>query len=165
MNLGETFNLNEMPEDTNSFEPLPAGEYQGLVTATEVKTTKNGTGQYIRVEFTISGPTGAGRKVWANYNIRNANPMAAEIGRRELGSLMKASGLNSIQDSDQLMTGATLGLKLTVRKSEEYGDSNEVKGVKALNGSQMPAPAQQLPAQHGTIPQSAPAGAAPPWAK
>jgi hypothetical protein len=151
--LNTTFNASELPQSDNNFEPLPAGWYQAAIKGAEVKDTKAGTGQYIAVQYDILGPTHQGRVVFGNINIRNPNPKAEEIGHQQLGEIMRAIGLASLQDSDQLI-GGNLSIKLSIRKSEEYGDSNDVKGYKALEGAITQAPA----------PQVATASAAP-WAK
>lgn len=158
-NLGMTFNTAELPEGNNGdFQPLPAGWYTATVTSAEVRETKAGTGSYIAVRYDITGPSHEGRVVFGNLNISNPNPKAEEIGRQQLGDLMRAIGLESVTDSDQLI-GGNCQIKLAIRKSEEYGDNNDVKGWKAIEGSAMPKPAAAAaPAQ--------PAGAsAPPWAK
>lgn len=158
--LNTTFTASELPQSDNNFEPLPAGWYQAAIKGAEVKDTKAGTGQYIAVQYDILGPTHQGRVVFGNINIRNPNPKAEEIGHQQLGEIMRAIGLASLQDSDQLI-GGNLSIKLSVRKSEEYGDSNDVKGFKAMEGGApvnagMSAPAPQ---------QTAQAGGAAPWAQ
>lgn len=153
-NLGETFNANEMPESTGDFAPLPAGEYQVKVADATIQTTKAGTGQYIKLRLDVIGPTHAGRVLFSNLNIRNPNPKAEEIGRQQLGAVMRAIGLPSLQDTDQLVGGHML-VKVTVKDDEQYGSSNEVKAYKAMAGS--PAPAAK--------PAAAPAASAPPWAR
>jgi hypothetical protein len=154
MLLNETFSLDALPVATNNFAPLPAGWYTASITDAELKTTKLGNGQYIKVRYTISGPTHQGRVVFGNLNVRNPNPKAEEIGRQQLGELMRAIGVTSVKDTDQLI-GGNLAIKLDVRVSEQYGDSNDVKGYKAVAGSVAPAPAAA----------AATAKAAPPWAK
>lgn len=156
MFLGESFVASQMPVSESNFDPLPAGWYQVRIAGAEVKSTKAGTGQYIAVRYDVVGPTHQGRVVFGNINIRNPNPQAETIGRQQLGELMRAIGLESLQDSDQLV-GGNCSIKLAIRKDEQYGDSNDVKGFKSVGGSQAPAPA-------GQSAQSSPASSAtPPW--
>ena len=156
--LDMPINVNELPESNNSFDPLPAGWYQANIKGSELKDTKSGTGQYIAVQYDILGPTHQGRVVFGNLNIRNPNPKAEEIGRQQLGELMRAIGLNTVQDTDELI-GGQLMIKLAIKKSEEYGDSNEIKGYKALEGgASRQSTMQSKPAQQK---QSSSA----PWAK
>jgi len=156
--LGMTINAADLPQGNNGdFQPLPAGWYSATITSAEVKQTRAGTGSFIAVRYDITGPSHEGRVVFGNLNISNPNPKAEEIGRQQLGDLMRAIGLDSVTDSDQLI-GGQCQIKLAIRKSEEYGDNNDVKGWKAVEGSAMPKPAAAAPSQPT-------AAAAPPWAK
>jgi hypothetical protein len=157
--LSETFDINELPVgNTGSFEPLPAGWYTATISQSELKATKANNGQYIKLRYDITGPTHQGRVVFGNLNIKNANPKAEEIGRQQLGDIMRAIGLAKVTDTDQLI-GGQIGIKLEVKQDAQYGASNEVKGFKSLSGSA--APATSMPVA------SAPSAgkAAPPWAK
>ena len=158
--LNQTFNAAELPQGNDGdFQPLPAGWYNVTINDAEIRTTKAGNGQYIAVRYDVTGPTHEGRVVFGNINISNPNPKAEEIGHQQLGQLMRAIGLTQVSDTDQLI-GGSLQIKLKIRKSDEYGDSNDVSGFKSLSGSPAPAPMQQqAPAQ-----QSAPTQR-PPWQK
>ena len=157
--LDQAIELNELPQATTSYELLPPGWYDTHVVGAELRDTKTG-GQMIAVKYSILGPTHQGRLVWGNINIRNANPKAEEIGRQQLGDIMRATGLARVTDTDQLI-GLTMGIKLAIRESEQYGNSNEVKGFRSTSGSAAPAPAFVPP----SAPSAAPAGKQPPWAK
>ena len=155
--LEESFDLKDMPvaEDRN-FTPIPAGWYTAAITDAENKTTKAGTGNYIKVRFDVTGPEHQGRVVWTNLNTRNPSSKAEEIGRQQLGDIMRAIGLTILEDTDQML-GGNLSIKVAVRDDPDYGQSNEVKAYKSIDGSTPPvaAPAATTPA--------APS-AAPPWA-
>ncbi len=97
--------------------------------------------------------------MFGNLNIKNANPKAEEIGRQQLGDIMRAIGLAKVTDTDQLI-GGQIAIKLEVKEDAQYGASNEVKGFKSVSGSA--APAAVIPQAQSN---SAPAKAAPPWAK
>lgn len=153
--LDETFTADEMPVSEKSYDVLPAGWYSASITGAELKNTKAGTGQYIAIRYDITGPSHQGRVVFGNLNIRNPNPKAEEIGRQQLGEVMRAIGLAKVQDTDELI-GGQLSIKLDIRSSDQYGDQNEVKGFKAIAGSAPPAPVAK-PAATGK--------AAPPWQK
>ena len=158
--LSESIDLNELPAKTaGSFEPLPAGWYTATITQAELKDTKAGTGQYIKLRYDITGPSHQGRIVFGNLNIKNPNPKAEEIGRADLGEIMRSIGRGKVTDTDQLI-GGQLGIKLAIKEDAQYGASNEVKGYKSLSGSVAPS----------ATPAAAPApaaakSAAPPWAK
>lgn len=132
--------------EITSYDPLPAGWYAAKITEVEIKETKAGNGQYIRVKYDITGPSHQGRAVYGNLNIKNPNPKAEEIGRQQLAELITSIGLTKVRDTDQLI-GGELQIKLKVRQSEEYGDSNDVAGFKAISGSAPPAVSASQPAQ------------------
>ena len=161
--LNEEFNVNEMPQGNGSFEPLPAGWYTTTISQAELKATKAGNGQYIKLRYDITGPTHQGRVVFGNLNIKNANPKAEEIGRQQLGDIMRAIGLAKVTDTDQLI-GGQIAIKLEVKEDAQYGASNEVKGFKSVSGSVAPA-ASATPATASAPAPAKPARAAPPWAK
>ena len=161
--LNEEFNVNELPQGTGNFEPLPAGWYTATITQSELKATKAGNGQYIKLRYDITGPSHQGRVVFGNLNIKNASPKAEEIGRQQLGDIMRAIGLAKVTDTDQLI-GGQIAIKLEVKEDAQYGASNEVKGFKSVSGSVAPA-AASIPANTAAPAPAAPAKAAPPWAK
>ena len=158
--LTETFDVNELPVgNAGNFEPLPAGWYTCTISQAELKDTKAGNGQYIKLRYDITGPSHQGRVVFGNLNIKNANPKAEEIGRQQLGEIMRAIGLAKVADTDQLI-GGQISIKLDIKQDAQYGASNEVRGFKSVSGSVAPSVT--------AAPASAPAAsakAAPPWAK
>jgi hypothetical protein len=160
--LDEVFDINELPQGNGGdFAPLPDGWYASHITAASIEKTKAGTGSYIKVRYDITGPTHQGRVVFGILNVRNPNPKAEEIGRQQLGYLMRAIGLAKVSDTDQLI-GCNCEIKLTTKVQEGYDPSNDIRGWRAVEGASMPkvAPPASRPA-------AAPAGAAgsPPWAK
>jgi len=162
--LGQTFNVaDHVP---SSPDPVPAGWYTAKITDAKVKDTKAGNGNFLEVTFSILGPSYEGRCVWGRFNLKNPNPQAEQIGQAQFMDMARAIGLEVVDDSDQLL-GGELDIKVTVKKGDEqYSDSNDVKGFKALQGmtviTQKPA---QKPAPQ-PVGSGAPAKAAtPPWAK
>jgi len=159
--LPEEFNVNELPVGNVNFDPLPAGWYSATISQSELKDTKAGNGQYIKLRYDITGPTHQGRVVFGNLNIKNQNPKAEEIGRAQLGDIMRAIGLAKVTNTDQLI-GEEIVIKLEIKQDETYGASNEVKGFKSASGS--PAPAAAVIPATAKSPAAAPTKAAPPWA-
>jgi hypothetical protein len=165
--LNEAFDVNELPQGNGGgdFSPLPAGWYTVTITQAELKDTKAGNGQYIKLRYDVTGPTHQGRVVFGNLNIKNPNQKAEEIGRQQLGDIMRAIGLAKVTDTDQLI-GNSLSIKLDVKNDAQYGASNEVKGFKSMSGSAAPAAAAVPPfVKQAEAAQAATSKAAPPWAK
>lgn len=159
--LDFTYSAADIPESSNNYEPVPAGWYNATVTEAGVKETRAGDGKYIKLRFDITGPTNEGRVVFTNLNIRNKNEVAQNIGVEQLGQLMRAVGLPTIQDSSQLV-GGSCQINVKIRPaSGQYEAQNEVKGYKSINGSALPS---GQPAAPAPSPAPAPAsGATPPW--
>jgi len=166
--LGQEFNQDDLPQGTSNFDPLPSGWYSATMTQAELKPTNDGTGQYIKVRYDITGPTHQGRVVFGNLNIKNKSAKAEEIGRQQLGEIMRAIGLAKVTDTDQLI-GGQISIKLDIRAArtdeatgKTYEASNEVKGFRSLSGGAAPTVAASPMA---SVAKTAPAKAAPPWAK
>ena len=153
--LGQTYAVKDIPEQ-DGFDPIPAGWYNAKITEAEVKSTKAGTGSYIKVRYDITGPTHQGRVIYGNINLSNPNQQAEQIGIQQLGSLARAIGLEVISDSDQLIN-RDVQIKLSIKKdtSGQYNDSNDVKGFKAVDGVMPSMPTASAP----TVKT-----ATPPWA-
>ena len=151
--LNEEFDIAELPQGRGNFDPLPAGWYSATISQADLTTTKAGNGQYIKIRYDITGPTHQGRVVFGNLNIKNPNVTAEEIGRQQLGDLMRAIGLARVKNTDQLI-GGNLQIKLSIRADNGYEPSNDVKGYKSVGGGTMaPPPAESKPGK-----------SSPPWA-
>jgi len=138
--IGKTFAADDLPVSDRDFAPLPDGRYTAKIAGAELRDTKAGTGNYIAIRFDITGPSNEGRVVFGNVTIKNPNATAERIGHEQLGAIMRSIGLDKVEDTDQLI-GGELSIKLKIRKSAEYGDSNEVSGFTAISaGSTVPSP-------------------------
>jgi len=156
--LGETFSTDDLPQSERSYDLLPDGWYNVTITKAELGTTKAGNGQKIDMRYDITGPTNQGRVIFGALNIRNPSQKAEEIGRQQLGEIMRAVGLAKVQDTDELI-GKSLAVKVKTRPAENgYEARNEVAGFRSIAGGMAPAPT--------AAPTATPSAAAsPPWAK
>lgn len=134
--LNIPIHTNSLPEGSG-YGTIAAGWYGVTISKAEVKPTKAGTGEYINMMYTITGPTHQGRTVWGMINIRNPNPKAEEIGLQQLGELLRATGIAKLSDTDQLL-GMALSVKVII-KQDDQGEKNEIKGFKALQGGAIPS--------------------------
>ena len=146
------------------FEPLPAGWYTARITEAELKTTKAGNGMYINIRYDILGPSHQGRVVYGMINISNPNQKAEEIGEQQMAHLRSSIGLKRVTDTNQILNGVCQ-IKLSVKLDAEYGDKNDIKGWKAVDGGIPPMPATPMSETKdatGTVPAFKDL---PPWAK
>jgi len=121
------FNANQV-EPTSEFEPIPPGKYLAMITESELKPTKSGSGNYLQFTFQILEGEHAGRFLWARLNINNANATTVQIAHAELSAICRAVAVPTPGDSLELHN---LPLLITVkcRKREDTGDmTNEIKG-------------------------------------
>jgi hypothetical protein len=120
--------------DSNAVEPsssrdaIPLGKYRMAVTASEVKTTKAGTGKYIAFEWTVLEGEFKGRKVWQNVNFQNPSVKAQQIGQGELSAICRACAKPSIRDTAELHN-IPVFVKVGVEKDMNGNDRNNVKEV------------------------------------
>jgi hypothetical protein len=141
------FNANQV-EPTTEFDPIPAGKYLAVITDSEMKPTKSGTGHYLQLAFQIIEGEFKGRFVWARLNLDNANATAVQIARAELSAICRAVGVMTPSDSVELHN---LPLMITVKckKRDDTGEiSNEIKGYakrEAATGQPQQAPAATPP--------------------
>ena len=150
-------NFNAAEIDTTSRDAIPSGTYEAVVTASEMRATKNGLGMGINLTFEIlsEGPA-KGRKVFVWINYEHPKAEAQRIGREELASLCKAVGVTELNDTNQLHN---LPLMVTVGVDRNDPTRNVVKkyAAKSDNGKQGTG--------NGAATQTAPATASgtPPW--
>jgi hypothetical protein len=160
MFFGE-FDASAVPEQEISYGPLPEGWYQCVCAEATFKDTKSGTGKYIQASLTVEGPSHQGRRLFARFNIQNANDKAQDIGIRQFGEFVRAVGLVKVNDTDMLV-GRRCSVKVKTRTSEQHGDQSDPVNYRAIEGSSAPAPSFAAPA-----PKQAPAAPAqaarPPW--
>ena len=129
------FNANEV-EPTTDFDPVPAGKYVAVITDSEMKPTKSGTGSYLELTFQVIEGEYKNRLLWARLNLDNPNDVAVQIARGELSSICRAIGVMQPKDSVELHN---LPLLVTVKckKREDTGDiTNEIKGYAKKEASQ-----------------------------
>ncbi|QPB12074.1 hypothetical protein PQD09_gp53 [Providencia phage PSTCR4] len=117
-----------------TFDTLPVGWYVAQVVDAEVRPTRAPGGMFIATTFEIIHPEfAAGRKVWANYNVQNANPQAVEIGMNELAALSISAGVPQFNDVQQLqMRPLHIKLKVTKPKDADEEPRNEVSGYESV---------------------------------
>lgn len=140
MKLGQIFVTDQLPQG-GGFDPIPAGDYTAKITEALVKKTKDGTGEYINVRYDIIGPKHEGRVIFGMINISNSSQRAEEIGRQQLGNLLRAIGLPKIEDSDELL-GHDVVIKVKVDPAKDgYDAKNTVTAWKAVEGGSVPKPA------------------------
>jgi hypothetical protein len=122
----------------NSFDVLPAGEYDAVIVSSVVEPTSKGDGKFLKLELQVLNGEYQNRKLTSRLNLWNPSAKAQEIARGELSSICRAVGVLTPNDSSDLHN-KPLRVKVIVRKSDEYGDQNEIKAYKPRNAGPGPA--------------------------
>lgn len=153
------FDASQVPEQ-QEFTALPEGQYVVIATASEMKPTKNGQGQFLQFTFEVVDGPMKGRKLWARLNLVNANATAVDIAKRELGAICRAVNIIKPSDSAELHNKPML-VTVAVEIDDRKRENNTIKKYEPVGGGV---------AAGGFSPASAPApaaaaSAAPPWAK
>lgn len=123
-------------EPQQSFDALPPGRYEAIISASEMKDTKAGTGQYLQLTFDVVGGQYEGRKLWSRLNLVNPNATAVQIAEGELSAICHCVGILVPQDSEELHD-ALLVIDVIQELNPQSGQqTNRIKGY-----SQVSAPA------------------------
>lgn len=100
-NLGMSFDAGAV-EPTAPMEVIPPGKYEVQIVKSENKLTKDGSGQFLFLEFDILSGAYQGKKLWDRLNLINNNQTAVEIAQRTLSAICRAVGVMVVNDSEQL---------------------------------------------------------------
>lgn len=138
------FNAAEV-EPQKAFDPLPAGNYVAVITESEEKATKAGTGSYLQLTFEVIEGQYQGRKVWARLNLNNPNETAVSIARAELSAICHAVNVIDLKDTTQLHD-LPMVIRLNAKPDKDGEVRNEIKKYEAMSNSKPAATTQQKPA-------------------
>lgn len=154
-NLGFNFKPDDVP-DAN-FEPIPVGEYVGMITSSDLKNTKAGDGQFIEMDVQIVEGQYSGRILKERLNIKNKNEKAVEIAYQTLKKICNAINKTSVSDTEELHN-IRLIVRVDIEKSSPYMKDgiekegnlqNVIKGYKAMKDREAPASSADSSPQNG----------------
>lgn len=124
------FDANKV-EPTADFDPIPAGQYVAVITDSQMKPTKNGTGEYLEMTFQVIDGDYKNRLLWARLCLNHAKDITAKIARGHLAAICKAVGVLTPRDSAELHN-LPLVVKVTLKKRTDTGElTNEIKSFSA----------------------------------
>jgi hypothetical protein len=147
----------------DEYTPIPAGSYPVIITDSEIRDTKNGQGNYLKVTLEVQAGEYQGRKIFHNITLQNQNQTAVSIGQRHLSQICHAVGILQVQDSAQLHHKPLIAVVKIRKGNDGYNDSNEVARYEPAQGMPQAGPVptfQSPPRQAAPQPQAAAA----PWA-
>lgn len=116
-------------QEQSVFDPLPPGDYHVRIVDTALKESSNGN-VYLNVEFEVSGPDYAGRRLWDLFVLSN------EVALQRLKTLAKVSGHPNpdfIRDSDEFH-GLQCRVRVRTEEQEGYDPKNKISSYKPVSG-------------------------------
>ena len=116
-------------EPNSAFAPLPAGEYQAIISQSEMKPTKNGLGKYLELKLQILNGQHQNRTLFDRLNLVNQNDVAVQIAKGTLSSICRAVGVLEPDDSLELHNKA-MCIVVKIKNDQNGNPQNEVKGYK-----------------------------------
>lgn len=153
------FDATTVPEQ-QEFTALPEGDYIAIITSSEEKPTKAGTGSYLQLVFEVLEGQMKGRKVWDRLNLKNPNATAVDIAQRALGAICRAVGVPRPQDSSELHN-KPMRIHVAVEKDERGREGNSIKKYEAAFSGGAGGTFQQAQGAAFSQQPSSPAMAAP----
>lgn len=150
MYLDESFDDRAVAASSGIPDPVPPGDYMLEVEKTEVTLTKDGTGALLKVTLKVVAGEHENQKIFPQFNIRNKNMQAQQIGLGELKALCAACGVDyevARGDTDALLNipfRATVGMEKTninPQTGAPYPARNAIKKYVPAGQAAAPAPA------------------------
>lgn len=140
-------------EPNEGFKPIPAGDYNAVIVASEIKDNAKGTGKFLKLEFEVIDGEYKGRKVWTRLNLWNPDRDAVRIANGDMTSICRAVNVLHPKDSCELHN-LPLCISVTIKPDQNGELQNQIK----IGGYREKMTAQTMAA-------SAPAASTAPWAK
>lgn len=131
----------ENVEPSDSYDPLPAGEYAVVITDSEWKATKAGNGQYLNLRLDVIEGEYQGRVIYDLLNLQNPNPKATEIAQKTLSQICRAVGVMAPQDTVELHDKPMVAKVGIEPPRDGYDAKNKVKAYKPIGSPVTSAPA------------------------
>jgi len=136
--LSLDFDPTEVEVET-SYEPIPEGSYPVNLTKVEIKPTKAGNGKRLVVSCKVTDGDHRGRSLMTGLNVANPNPVAQEIGRKQLRVLLQSVNLDGERDMSRLIGKECIAQVVVKEGTGGFGPRNDIKAFKPASGSAKPS--------------------------
>lgn len=123
-------------EPIEKYEEIPEGSYRCEIIQTDVMTTKDGHGRYISLRFRITEGAYKGRLIFQRITTLNRSDDAMRIGKKHLSLLCYSIGIESFDDTDELLNYETI---ISIgEKNKLYGFNKIEDGIPGNSNSEEP---------------------------
>lgn len=167
------FNATTFVPEPSEFDPIPAGEYEAIITDTQIKKTKDGRGKYLELTSEVQSGQFQNRKLWDRLNYQNDNQKAVTIAMQQLQQVCFATNVLQVtEDNMHTLCNRPIIVKVSCepmdRKDPNSRFTNNIKGykAKAANHAQAGFAAPRVAPQAAPVApvaQQSPAPAGLPW--
>ena len=106
------------PSNLRSFEPLPPGKYSVVISDSQMKVTKAGTGEYLELTMLVLDGQHAGRKLWERLNVKNASKVAEEIARGQLNAIKEVCGITGTLEQSEWLHDKRFEVQLEIDRRD-----------------------------------------------
>ena len=138
---------------SSGFEPIPAGQYLVKIIESEIKATKAGTGEYLKLMFEVCDGNYKGRKVTEILNLRNPSAKAVEIAQGTFAAIRLATGVHEPRVPEELHDIPMIAKITQKDDTNQNGEPivrNQIKNFKPRGSAPV---AEQATAQEGSAEQ------------
>jgi len=148
-------------EGVGDFSAIDPGDYTAQIVDSQMKMTKNQSGQYLELVWNIISGECAGRRLWSRLNLVNPSVQAVEIAQKHLKSICDALGVPGPISDSQVLHGKPCIISVAkTPATAQYPEGNEVKNYKPV-GAGMPVGAAMPTTAFPTTPSAQPVAPAP----
>jgi len=137
---------------------VPEGTYRVEVSETTKRDNSAGTGQWLRLDFTILEGPQSNEEFVDFFNLWHKNKEVERIAKEELSRLCRAVGIDGTLDDAEDLHGLQLLVDLKIEQGKDGKTRNRVKKYK-------PLPAASAPVAQAPVKEAAQESGTPPWQK
>lgn len=135
-------------KENNETNVLPAGDYDVVLVKSEQKTTKDGTGKYLSLDFQVTTGERQNAHIFTNLNlwlkeIDDKKRTAVKIAKAQLSELCRAVNVLNPKDAAELHN-KPLRVKVAIREaSGEFPAQNNITKFKPREFNAVAPPPMQ----------------------
>jgi hypothetical protein len=141
--------LTELGFDANQVEPggfdlIPPGEYDAVITKSEVKGTSTG-GKMLKLQLQICNGPLQNRVLFDQLNLWNSNAQAVQIAKGTMSAICRAVNVLTPKDSSELHD-KPMRISVGIQKGKGDYEGQDQNRIKAYKPRQSGGPAPTAPA-------------------
>jgi len=131
------FNAHDV-DPMSEYKAIPAGDYLAVITDSENKQAKSGTGSYLELKLQVIEGDFKDKCLWTRLNLEHESPEAVKFARAELSSICRAVGVMQPTDSCELHD-IPFKIKVKCKTRKDNGETfNDIANYHPVDSSPKP---------------------------